>query len=169
MGKREGAWYKVRLLGNLGILIGVSIVHSIGRGTRNFVLNLIGRLSPAPRETGLLVSTYELMRERLRKSIKVMEEKTQQLEETGEQLRRSRDFLQSIIDSLDDGLMVLDSELRITDVNTNFQLKYKDQPTIGRHCYEVMYGLDAPCRSPLRDCPASQVWQTGTPLRFLQL
>ncbi len=169
MGKRAGLWYKVRLLTNLGMLLGVSVIHTIGRGARNFTLNLIGRLSPPSRETGLLVSTYELMRERLRESLKEMEEKTQQLEETGEQLRHSRDFLQSIIDSLDEELMVLDSELRITDVNRNFQLKYKDQETIGRHCYEVMYGLDAPCRPPLRDCPASQVWQSGTPLRFLQL
>jgi signal transduction histidine kinase/PAS domain-containing protein len=169
MGKRGGLWNRIKVLGSLGILLGMSVLHSIGRGTRNFVLNLVGRLSPAPRETGLLVITYELMRERLRESMKAMEEKTQQLEETGEQLRRSRDFLQSIIDSLDDGLMVLDNELRITDVNTNFQLKYKDQPTIGRHCYEVMYGLDAPCQPPLRACPASHVWQTGTPLRFLQL
>ena len=117
MGKKAGFWYKLRLLINLGILLGVSLLHSIGRGARRVFLYITGRLRPASRETGLLVNTYELMRERLRDSIKEMEEKTRQLEETGEQLRRSRDFLQSIIDSLDEELMVLDSELLITDVN----------------------------------------------------
>ena len=169
MGKRAGFWYKVKLLTNLGILFGISLINSAGRYGRNLLFKLIGHLNPTSGETGLLVSTYELMRERLRDSIKEMEEKTQQLEETGEQLRRSRDFLQSIIDSLDEELMVLDGELLITDVNRNFRLKYKDKETIGRHCYEVIYGLTAPCRPPLRACPASQVWQTGTPLRFLQL
>jgi len=169
MGKKAGFWYRVRLLANLSKLILISLVHSIGRGAHNLALNLVGRLQPSYRETSLLVSTYELMRERLRDSLKEMEEKTRQLEVTGEQLRHSRDFLQSIIDSLDEELMVLDSELRITDVNRNFQLKYKDQETIGRYCYEVMYGLDTPCRPPMRACPASHVWQTGTPLRFLQL
>jgi signal transduction histidine kinase/PAS domain-containing protein len=169
MGKKAGLWYKVRLLVNLGVLLGISLLNSLGRGARRLFLYFTGRLKPASRETGLLVNTYELMRERLRESIKEMEEKTRQLEETGEQLRRSRDFLQSIIDSLDEELMVLDSELFITDVNRNFRLKYRDKDIIGRHCYEVMYGLKSPCRPPLRDCPASQVWQTGTPLRFLQL
>jgi signal transduction histidine kinase/PAS domain-containing protein len=169
MGKRSGFWYNVRLLINLGILLCVSLISSIGRGMRNLLRYLVGRLNPTSRETGLLVSTYELMRERLRDSIKNMEEKTRQLEETGEQLRRSRDFLQSIIDSLDEELMVLDKDLIITNVNRNFQLKYKEKEAMGRHCYEVMYGLDAPCQPPLRACPANQVWQTGKPLRFIQL
>jgi signal transduction histidine kinase/PAS domain-containing protein len=169
MEKREGFWYKVRLVVNLAALIWISLINSIGRGLRTLLRNIIGKLNPTSRETGLLVSTYELMRERLRESIKDMEEKTRQLEETGEQLRRSRDFLQSIIDSLDEELMVLNKDLVITNVNRNFQLKYKDKEAIGRHCYEVMYGLDAPCQPPLRSCPANQVWQTGKPLRFIQL
>ena len=169
MGKRVGVWYKVKILADLGILLGLSLISSLGRSFRMFLKRLFGHLGPASRESGLLISTYELMRERLRESIKEMEEKTQQLEETGEQLRRSRDFLQSIIDSLDEELMVLDRDLLITDVNRNFQLKYKEKQTTGRHCYEVMYGLDTPCRPPLRACPANQVWQTGKPLRFIQL
>ena len=169
MGKRAGFWYKVKLLANLSILVWISLINSVGRYARNLLLNLLGRLNPTSKETGLLVSTYELMREQLRDSLKEMEQKTQQLEETGEQLRRSRDFLQSIIDSLDEELMVVDSELLITEVNRNFRLKHKDKEIIGRHCYEVLYGLTTPCRPPLSACPTSQVWQTGTPVRFLQL
>ncbi len=168
MGSGTGLWYKVKLLANLVILLLVSLISSVGRDARNLLFNLLGRLNPTSRETGLLVSTYELMRERLRDSLKEMEEKTRQLEETGEQLRRSRDFLQSIIDSLDEELMVVDSELRITDLNRNFRLKHKDKEILGRHCYEVIYGLTAPCHPPLRACPASHVWLTGTPVRLVQ-
>jgi len=149
MGKKAGFWYNFRLLGNLGILLLVSLLHSFGRSARKLLLYFTGRFRPASQETGLLVNTYELMKERLRDSIREMEEKTRQLEETGEQLRHSRDFLQSIIDSLDEELIVLDSDLLITDVNRNFRVKYRDRDTIGRHCYEVMYGLKQPCRPPL--------------------
>ena len=169
MGKRAGLWYKVKLLANLAMLVLVSLINAVGRAIRNSFLSLVGRINPTPRETGLLVSTYELMRERLRDSLKEMEEKTRQLEETGEQLRRSRDFLQSIIDSLDEELMVVDKDSRITDVNRNLRLKHTNKGIIGRHCYEVLYGLNAPCSPPLRACPAAQVWQTGKPVRFLQL
>ena len=169
MGKGAGLWYKVKLLANLAILVLVSLMNAVGRVIRNTFLSLLGRLNPTPGETGLLISTYELMRERLRDSLKEMEEKTRQLEETGEQLRRSRDFLQSIIDSLDEELLVIDKDLRITDVNKNFRLKHRDKVILGRHCYEVIYGLNALCHPPLNACPASQVWQTGTPVRFLQL
>jgi PAS domain S-box-containing protein len=169
MGRGAGFWYKVKLLANLGTLFGISLVNSAGRYAKNLVLKLFGRLYPTTRETGLLVSTYELMRERLRDSLKEMEEKTRQLEETGEQLRRSRDFLQSIIDSLDEELVVIDNDLHITDANRALRLKHKDKEILGRHCYEVIYGLNAPCHPPLRACPAIQVWLTGTPVRFLQL
>jgi signal transduction histidine kinase/PAS domain-containing protein len=169
MGKGAGLWYKVKLLTNLAILVLVSLMNAVGRVIRNTFLSLLGRLNPAPRETSVLVNTYELMRERLRDSLKEMEEKTRQLEETGEQLRRSRDFLQSIIDSLDEELLVVDKDLRITDINKNFRLKHRDKVVLGRHCYEVIYGLNAPCHPPLNACPASQVWQTGAPARFLQL
>lgn len=170
MGERTGFWYKFRLLTNLSTLVLISIITSVGRGFRNFALRPLGYLARRRRaDTGLLVSTYELMREQLRDSLKEIEKKNQQLEETSEKLRKSRDFLQSIIDSLGEELMVVDSEFCITEANRNFKLKHENKEILGRHCYQVMYGLNSPCSPPLRVCPVKQVWQTGMPARVLQL
>ena len=167
MGELASILRKTQLLANLGMLVLVSIISTAGMSTRNALARLFGRIAPHTEvETRLLVNTYELLRERLRDSLKEIEKKNQQLEESGEKVRSSRDFLQAIIDSLDEDLMVLDSDLRITQINRSLRLKHKDEEVIGRHCYEVSHGLTHPCSPPLV-CPASQVWQTGTGARAI--
>jgi len=170
MGVAARLLHKTQLLTNLSILVWVSILNTLSRGARNSLLRLLGHVAPSLRaETGLLVSTYELMRERLRDSLQEIEQKSRQLEESGEQLRRSRDFLQTIIDSLDEDLMVLDGQLRIIQANRSLRLKHKDGDVVGRYCYEVTHGLSHPCRPPSCTCPVSQVRQTGTPVRVIHV
>jgi len=170
MGVAARLLYKIRLLSNLSILVWVSILNTLSRGVRNSLLRLLLRVAPSIRtETGLLVSTYELMRERLRDSLQEIDQKNQQLVESGEQLRKSRDFLQTVIDSLDDELMVLDGRLRITQVNRSLRLKHKDKVVVGRYCYEVTHQLSHPCRPPSCVCPVRKVWQTGTPVRVVHV
>lgn len=157
---------KIQLLTNLSILVWISILNSVSRRARTALLSLLGHVAPTLRtDTGLLVSTYELMRERLRDSLQEIEEKKRQLEESEKQLRISRDFLQTIIDSLDDELMVLDSRLRIIQANRRLRLTHRDGEIIGRYCYEVTHGLSHPCCPPSCICPVSKVRQTGMPVR----
>jgi len=103
------------------------------------------------------------MRERLKDSLKEIEQKDRQLEESRDQLRSSRDFLQIIIDSLDEDLLVLDNQLRITLANRSMHLKYEGEEVNGRHCYEVTHGLNHPCQPSSHPCPVKEVWQTGLP------
>ncbi len=163
-----GFAHKIQLLTNLSILFWVSILATLTRWIRNSLWDLLGRIAPGARaETGLLVNTYEFMRERLRGSLKELEEKTHQLEESEARLRTSRDFLQSVIDSLDDDLMVLDSQLHIVQANRSLCLKHKDGQVVGRYCYEVSHGANHPCRPPTCICPVTRVWQTGLPVRVI--
>jgi len=162
--------HKIQLLTNLSILVWASIVNTLSRVARDSLLNLLGHVAPSIRtETGLLVNTYELMRERLRDSLQEIEQKNKQLEESGEQLRRSRDFLQTTIDSLDEELMVLDDQLRVIQANRSLYLKHKDEEVVGRYCYEVTHGSSHPCRPPSCTCPVRKVWQTGTPVRVIHV
>lgn len=168
MNETPGFFYKVRLLTNLSILVWVSVLNTLSRGVRNALLRLIVRVAPGMRaETGLLVNTYELMRERLRDSLQEIEQKTRQLEESGDQLRRSRDLLQTTIDSLDEELIVFDRQLRITQANRSSTIKHGGE-IIGRYCFEVTHGLTHPCRSPC-ECPATRVWQAGAPARVVHV
>ena len=74
MSRTAGLFYKIRLLTNLGILIWISILNTLSRAIRNGLARLLLRVAPSVRaETGLLVNTYELMRERLKDSSQEIE------------------------------------------------------------------------------------------------
>jgi PAS domain S-box-containing protein len=160
---------KIRLLASLALLICAGAVIAIARAVRNSLARPFRLVSPIRADTELLMSTYEIMRQRLRESLREIEQKNLDLEESRERLRRSRDFLQTTIDSIDDELMVLDSQLRITQANRRLRLRYKDQEIMGRYCYEVSHGFDHPCRPPDFTCPLNEVRQTGTPVRVVHV
>ena len=82
-------------------------------------------------------------------------------------LPRSARSLQAVIDSLDDELIVIDREMGITEVNAAVLRRHgtKRSEVIGRRCYEVSHGLQAPCSPPACECPAPRVWESGKTVR----
>ncbi|MBW1955378.1 MAG: PAS domain S-box protein [Deltaproteobacteria bacterium] len=82
-----------------------------------------------------------------------------------EEITRSRNYLSAVINNMFDGLMVLDQDLRIEDVNTRFLALYGGtrEEVRGRPCYEIVGRLDRPCHSLDRPCPAREVFETGRP------
>ncbi|MFC2018592.1 GAF domain-containing protein [Chloroflexota bacterium] len=87
-------------------------------------------------------------------------------EQPGEQYRASGEYLQAIVNSLGDELMVIDRDFRITQVNTALLNKHKATAAkvIGRHCYEVSHDLQEPCHETTCECPITKVWKTGKPV-----
>jgi signal transduction histidine kinase/PAS domain-containing protein len=137
---------------------------------RNGLARLLLRVAPDNASAhGLLVSTYEQMRARLKDSLNEVEEKTQQLEESWEELKQSRDLLQTTIDSIGVDLIVINRDMRITQANRGVREKYADQEVVGRYCYEVTHGQDHPCQPPACVCPVSKVWQSGKPMRVVHV
>ncbi len=69
---------------------------------------------------------------------------------------------QTILDSLPYRVMVVNDDMSILTVNRTFlqdrNLTYKD--TLGKHCYEVRYGLDKPCKEYARPCYLEEVRNT---------
>lgn len=160
----NGFSYRVRLLTNLGILVWVNIIKTTSIKVRHLLALMLIRAVPDIRsENGLLASTYEAMRAKLRDSLREIEEKTQQLEESWDELKGSRDLLQTTIDSINADLIVIDRDLRITQVNRSVRERYGEQQIIGRHCYEVTHKQEHPCQSTECICPLSKVWETGKP------
>jgi len=166
----SGFIFRLKLLTNLGILVWVNIVRTVSGSVRNGLGRLLFRIAPdIHANNGLLASTYENMRNRLRDSLLEIEEKTQQLEESWEELKQSRDLLQTTIDSISADLIVVDHDLRITQVNRNVLEKFNGDGVIGRFCYEVTHGQQDPCQPPDCICPVKKVWQTGEPARSLHI
>ena len=82
-----------------------------------------------------------------------------------EKIKRSRDYLNAVIDNMFDGLVVLDRDLRVVEVNAHFLSVYgrSREDVLGRPCYEIIYRLDRPCHTLGRPCPAGKVFETGRP------
>ena len=84
-----------------------------------------------------------------------------------EEIRAARDYLETLLGSLHDQVLVIDRDYRVSDVNTAFlrQMGYSREEVIGRHCYEVTHGRSEPCAGDGHPCPAQRVWESGQPAR----
>jgi two-component system, sensor histidine kinase and response regulator len=80
-----------------------------------------------------------------------------------EALAQRERYYRTLIFSLHEDILVIDRNYRITDINnTALQtLGMKREEVIGRHCYAVSHGLDAPCHEHGEQCGARTVFDTG--------
>ncbi|OGF49489.1 MAG: hypothetical protein A2231_01695 [Candidatus Firestonebacteria bacterium RIFOXYA2_FULL_40_8] len=83
----------------------------------------------------------------------VTEEKT-----TLNNLKESEAFLNNVLDSIQDGISVLDKDLKILRVNKVMENWYKDSmPLVGKKCYQAYYGKNTSCAV----CPTQKTLKTG--------
>lgn len=78
-------------------------------------------------------------------------------------LRVSRDYMARILDSMYEGLMVIDSDFVITDVNRRLleQCGLAREKVIGRKCHQISHHADRPCSDAGKVCPVEQVFRTA--------
>lgn len=77
-------------------------------------------------------------------------------------LRDSEEFLQGLFDAIQDGISVLNPDLRVVRTNAWMDEHYADRaPLAGRHCYSVFQGRETPCPT----CPAAETFTDGRPHR----
>jgi len=104
--------------------------------------------------------------------MKAAEESLKELNETLEnrigartaELRRSHEFLKTVLDSLNDSVMIIDSkDFKIVGANKPFLQEFgvQEEETIGRTCYEVTHHRGDVCVSPDDICPLVETVKTG--------
>lgn len=72
--------------------------------------------------------------------------------------RESERFMNSIFSSIQDGISILDKDLRIIRVNPTMERWYAhSMPLVGKRCHEAYHGKDEPCAV----CPTLQTLRTG--------
>jgi len=75
-------------------------------------------------------------------------------------LRNSETFLDDIIESIQDGISVLDTELTIRHTNSMMKQWYqRNLPLVGKKCYECYHDGNQPCEP----CPTMRCLQSGKP------
>jgi len=82
-----------------------------------------------------------------------------------EELRTSHDYLDRLLNSMVEVLMVVDTDYNIIEINRSFLKHYggNRKDVIGRKCYEVLHSLSKPCSTAQRRCPLRAVLKTGKP------
>jgi chemotaxis family two-component system sensor kinase Cph1 len=75
-----------------------------------------------------------------------------------EKLANSETFLSNIVESIQDGISVLDSDLTIVRTNPTMEQWYSHaMPLVGKKCFEAYHKADHPCET----CPVAQTLRTG--------
>ncbi len=84
-----------------------------------------------------------------------------------EALRKSRDYLDRIVNGMNEGLVVINRNFIIKEVNDRFVKEYGSvrEDIIGRTCYEITHKVSEPCSSSDHRCPVREVFNTGKPAR----
>lgn len=76
------------------------------------------------------------------------------IEDSVEKIERSRAFLQKLIDTIPDGVRVIDENFNIVLVNEAYATLHASMaPLLSKKCYAVTLGSDHPCASDDNPCP----------------
>jgi PAS domain S-box-containing protein len=88
---------------------------------------------------------------------------TYQVEEN--RYKAQRDELETIINGILEGIVVIDRSYNIMQVNTPYldQSGLLAQEVVGRKCYEVFHHSDQPCQPPDHPCPLNEILAGGEP------
>jgi PAS domain S-box-containing protein len=75
----------------------------------------------------------------------------------------------SVMDTIQEPILVLDKNYRIVDVNERVCDKFKcdTENIIGKHCYEIAHHSDKPCFEKGIPCPVKMVLETGQQSRVI--
>jgi PAS domain S-box-containing protein len=98
---------------------------------------------------------------------KQLEEALRQSQDESRQLLKEaiqgKSFLETILNGIEDHMMVIDLNYRIVEVNRALlkMVGLERGEVVGKHCYEVSHHLQEPCASPDHPCPLKDAVTTG--------
>jgi PAS domain S-box-containing protein len=82
-----------------------------------------------------------------------------------DELKKSEEFNRSILETVDEGFIVIDPEFRIISANKAYlnMINKTGENVIGGYCYKLSHGLLEPCCEGGEDCAVSRTLKTGKP------
>lgn len=81
--------------------------------------------------------------------------------------RRVETMIKKILETVDDGFVVIDRDYRILSANRAYceQVGKSVTQVVGGRCHEMAHGLDHPCFVQGLDCPVRKAFTTGQPAK----
>ncbi len=103
-------------------------------------------------------------------SIREISDTALEVEKLGESTR----FTKALLDSMGEGVVVLDTDYRIVETNKRFMeiSKKGSEDIIGEYCYRVSHNSDVPCwlaDEGEHECPSKIAIETGKPATFVHI
>jgi two-component system cell cycle sensor histidine kinase/response regulator CckA len=82
-----------------------------------------------------------------------------------EVLRQKEEMMRNLLDSVDEGFIVVDRDYRILSANRAFcdQVGLNPANIVGKHCFAVSHKTDQPCFENGSECAPRLVFETGEP------
>lgn len=77
------------------------------------------------------------------------------------QIKEEENFLQAIIDSIPDGIRVIDDNYDIVIANQSYHRFVGDEANKQLKCYKASFGIDQPCNAPGNKCPVCEILQNN--------
>ncbi|MCL5422552.1 MAG: PAS domain S-box protein, partial [Nitrospirae bacterium] len=88
-----------------------------------------------------------------------------EMKRAAEKLKTSEEFVGNILDTIDEGFIVIDRNYHILTANRAYckQADARCDGIIGKHCYEVSHRAQQPCYEAGEECAVRKVFETGVP------
>jgi PAS domain S-box-containing protein len=76
---------------------------------------------------------------------------------------KEKEIYEAILESIGDGILLLDTDLTIINANRSFlkDMGYGLEEVVGKPCYLVTHNIESPCQPPHDTCPIEEVRRTG--------
>jgi PAS domain S-box-containing protein len=86
-------------------------------------------------------------------------------ENTAKALQKSEVLMKNILESVDEGFIIIDPDFKIVSANRAYceQEQCRTEDIIGKHCYEVSHHMARPCFQSGEECAPSRTFKTGKP------
>jgi PAS domain S-box-containing protein len=80
-----------------------------------------------------------------------------------EKIKKNEEYIRNILDTVDDGFIVVDRDYRIITANKAYcdQVSLPGDKVEGRHCYEVWHHTERPCFEEGVECIVRKTFATG--------
>ncbi len=97
------------------------------------------------------------------KDITARKQLEEALQSTEERTRKDKAFLETIVNGIEDHMMVIDLDYQIIEVNRALleMVGLRRHEVVGKHCYEVSHHLKIPCNTPDHPCPLKETVASG--------
>lgn len=99
---------------------------------------------------------------------KSLDQKIKDLVASKEQTETAQKYLETLFDSIDDGIIVLNTSHEILRVNDSILkiMHLAEEQMLGRSCHEIIFGIP-PSPHEKEDCPINGMMRSNKPMRLL--